>query len=166
MTTTATSDLAAHSITDLLRLSRSVLAELRRRGVVRSANAPAGDYGEYLVARAYGGAMAGQSTKSWDVRAPDGRTIQVKTRVVPTTATKAGLSPFRSYDFDAFVLVLLSSADLSVLKAVEMPMAVLHDHKKTSPYVNGDIVSTAIANLADPRIIDITDRLRAAAAEL
>ncbi|MBA2567895.1 MAG: hypothetical protein H0V11_00960 [Actinobacteria bacterium] len=43
---------------ELLALSRASLRELKRRGVVRSGNAPAGDYAELLVQRATGGEHA------------------------------------------------------------------------------------------------------------
>jgi hypothetical protein len=51
----------------LLSFSRAILAELRRRGVIRTGNAPAGDYAELLVQRASGGELAPNSEKSWDV---------------------------------------------------------------------------------------------------
>lgn len=40
---------AEQTVPELLAGYAMVLAELRRRGVVRSANAPAGDYGEWLI---------------------------------------------------------------------------------------------------------------------
>jgi hypothetical protein len=43
---------------ELLELSGGALAELRARGVVRTANAPAGDLAERLVADAMGGELA------------------------------------------------------------------------------------------------------------
>jgi hypothetical protein len=55
------------SIGELLALSRATLAELRKRGVVRTRNAPAGDYAEFLVQRATGGELASNAQKSWDV---------------------------------------------------------------------------------------------------
>jgi hypothetical protein len=70
------------SIGQLLSLSRAILAELRRRGVIRTGNAPAGDYAALLVQRATRGELAPNSQKSWDVRAPDGERLQVKARVV------------------------------------------------------------------------------------
>ena len=41
--------------------------KLMERGVVRTLNAPQGDYAEALVAQAYGGSLAPKSKKSWDV---------------------------------------------------------------------------------------------------
>lgn len=59
-------------IGELLALSRRILAELRRRCVIRSGNAPAGDYAELLVQRATSGELAPNSQKSWDAVARDG----------------------------------------------------------------------------------------------
>ncbi len=57
-------DLAEMTIGELLSLSRAILAELRRRGVIRTGNAPAGDYAELLVQRATGGEFAPNSQRS------------------------------------------------------------------------------------------------------
>ena len=92
--------LAALSVGELLALSRGILAELRRRGVIRSGNAPAGDYAELLVQRATQGELAPSSQKSWDVQTPTAERLQVKARVV-TNANARGerqLSAFRSWD--------------------------------------------------------------------
>src|SRR5438093_1508042 len=109
----------------LLALSRSCLRELRQRGVVRSGNAPAGDYAEYLVARWSGGTLADPSEKSWDVLtpAPDPERIQVKARVV-VDAHNAGqreLSVIRSFDFDILVALLFHD-DFRVWRACSLPV--------------------------------------------
>ena len=64
------------SVGELLASSRAILAELRRRGVIRTGNAPAGDYAELLVQRATGGQLAPNSQKSWDVLSPDGERLR------------------------------------------------------------------------------------------
>ena len=51
-------DLREMSIGALLGLSRGVLAELHRREVIRTTNAPAGDYAEWLAQRATKGELA------------------------------------------------------------------------------------------------------------
>jgi hypothetical protein len=98
---------------ELLEHSGQALAELRRRGIVRTANAPAGDLAERLVADAMSGELAPNSQKSWDVLAPPAHPgpwlrIQVKARVV-TDLQNAGqrqVSAFRSWDFEAAMFVL------------------------------------------------------------
>ncbi len=63
----ARTSLGESGIGELLALSRAIVAELRRRGVIRTGNAPAGDYAELLVQRATGGELAPDSQQSWDV---------------------------------------------------------------------------------------------------
>ena len=86
---------------ELLALSGGALAELRARGVVRTANAPAGDLAERLVADAMGGELAPNAQKSWDVLvratvadAPAQR-IQVKARVVTDSRQRRPTSGLR-----------------------------------------------------------------------
>ena len=56
---------------ELLGEYARILQELRSRGVVRTANAPLGDYAEYLALSVYGGELAPNSAKSYDIRAAD-----------------------------------------------------------------------------------------------
>lgn len=70
MASTEASELNRLTTGELLALSRRILAELRDRGVIKSGNAPAGDYAELLVRQATGGELAPQSQKSWDVKTP------------------------------------------------------------------------------------------------
>jgi hypothetical protein len=68
---------------------------------------PAGDYAALLVQRATSGDLAPASQRRWDVETPSGEHLQVKARVVtnPKTAGERQLSVFRSWDFDACVIV-------------------------------------------------------------
>jgi hypothetical protein len=95
---------------EILALNRQTLHELYRRGVIRTLNAPTGDWAELLVATAYGGELAPNSEKSFDVASPDGRRLQVKGRILdPDRVGSQILSAIRSWDFDACVVVLLST---------------------------------------------------------
>jgi hypothetical protein len=116
------------------------LAELRRRGVVRSNNAPAGDYAEWLVAKGLGGTLADTfSEKSWDVRLATNERVQVKTRVVsvPTRPGQLQTSPFRSWDFELAAFLLLRAEDYTVVKAALVPVAVVIEHGRWRQHVNG-----------------------------
>ena len=53
-------------VAELLALSRAILAELRRRGVIPTGNAPAGDYAELLVHCAASGELAPNSPGGLD----------------------------------------------------------------------------------------------------
>lgn len=154
---------ARASVGELLRASRLCLEELRTRGVLRTANAPAGDYAEYLVARAYDGELAPNSEKSWDVRASDGRTLQVKCRVGGSLRKSAVFSPFRSFGFDAAVLVLLDGDDMGVLQAFEVPSDIIQRSTRFSSHVNGHLLRAGSLATLSEGAIDVTAKLRAAA---
>src|SRR5947199_2346102 len=116
-------DMDAARTPDLLMGYARILGELRRRGVVRSANAPAGDYAEWLCWRALGGALEPNSKKSYDLVDDEGRTIQVKARVVsdPPKPGQVQTSPFRSWDFSHVAFVLLDERDYHVQRAALLP---------------------------------------------
>lgn len=156
--------LAGLSVAKLLELSRAILAELKRRGVIRSGNAPAGDYGELLVQRATGGELAPSSQKSWDVETPSGEHLQVKARVVtnPKAAGERQLSVFRSWDFDAGVIVLFDD-QFRVWRAAHLPVALLEQAARSVEHVRGFRVMATDALL--DRGDDWTELLRAATAD-
>lgn len=147
------------TVGELLTLSRRILAELRERGVIRTGNAPAGDYAELLVQRATKGELAPNSTKSWDILTPGKERLQVKARVVtnPSDTGQRQLSPFRSWDFDAAVIVLFDD-DFAVWRAACIPVEMVKDGSRFSEHVRGDRVFAKDELLA--RGEDWTDRLR------
>lgn len=151
------------SVQGLLAGYARTLAELRRLGVVRSANAPAGDYAEWLVAEALGGKLAeSPSEKSWDVKLPNDERVQVKTRLVsvPPRAGQLQTSPFRSWEFEKAAFVLLTSSDYKVVRGVLVSMAVAREHRRGRAHVNGDIVMMGAGLLDHPDATDITEELR------
>jgi hypothetical protein len=155
-------DLAKLSTGELLALSRLILAELRRRGVIRSGNAPAGDYAELLVCVSTGGELAPASQKSWDVQTTGAETLQVKARVItnPANAGERQLSVFRSWDFDAGIIVLFVD-DFRVRRAAKLTAAQLEAAARFVEHVKGYRVMATDALLDEGE--DWTDRLRKAA---
>jgi hypothetical protein len=154
--------LRALSPARLLALSRAILATLKDKGVIRSGNAPTGDYAELLVQRASGGELAEASQKSWDVKTPDGVRLQVKARVVTGDSGARGerqLSIFRSWDFDAGVIVLFDD-QFRVRRAACLPQSVLVEAGRRSERQGGWVVTATDALLE--RGEDWTERLRAA----
>jgi hypothetical protein len=133
--------LQASSTGELLALSRRILTELRRRDVLRTGNAPAGDYAELLVQQATNGELAPNAQRSWDVLTPAGEHLQVKARIV-TNRHKRGerqLSVFRSWDFDAAVVVLFDD-DFRVWRAARLPTEVVRSAGHYREYVRGNVV--------------------------
>jgi hypothetical protein len=71
-------------VSALLELHGDLLAELRRREIVRSANNPTGDYGELLFSRAFGWTLNGNSSADADAIDADGLRYQIKCRRLAT----------------------------------------------------------------------------------
>jgi hypothetical protein len=155
-------ELRAMRTGELLALSRAILAELRHREVIRTGNAPAGDYAELLVRVATGGELAPNSQRSWDVLTPEGERLQVKARVVtnPRRQGERQLSVFRSWDFDAAVVVLFDD-EFRVWRAARLPVQVLREQARFVEHVRGHRI------IARDELLDAgedwTERLRAAA---
>jgi hypothetical protein len=157
-------DLSVFSEAALFSLYRAILGELKQRGVIRTQNAPAGDYAEYLVAVALGGQLAPASEKSWDVLGQDGEKLQVKARVVsdPAQPGQLQLSPFRSFEFDSAVIVLLAAADYAVSRASKVPRHVVESAAVYRRHVNGSVVFAHPNVMGHPGATDLTEMLRAA----
>lgn len=158
-------DLGGATDAQLFEMYGLILATLRTRELIRTANAPAGDYAEYLVARALGGDLAPNSEKSFDVAAPEHGRVQVKARVVgeKITAGQRQTSPFRSHDYEYAALVMLSSADYSVRQAVLVSRQMVEDRAVFRKHVNGSILFMRPELMDHSDAIDITERLRAVA---
>lgn len=153
-------DLSQATVADLFALYGGILRELRERKIIRTLNAPVGDYAEYLVAGALGGELAPNSKKGRDVLA-QGRHLQVKSRVVNDVRNvgQRELSPFRSFEFDDLVVVLFG-ADYTVWKAVRLPMDIAKQRSSYDKHVNGYVLTATDRLLAGGE--DLTAQLRAA----
>jgi hypothetical protein len=144
----------------------STLSELRRRGVIRSNNAPAGDYGEWLIAQVLGATIvANAAMKSYDLTTSDGRRVQVKTRVVSLPVRRGQLqaSVFRSFDFDLAALVLLRDVDYAVHRAVLVPVQLVEALSTRVEHVNGWRLVMTAEVLDHQEAEDITVATRRAA---
>ncbi|HVL39857.1 MAG TPA: hypothetical protein VM328_10755 [Fimbriimonadaceae bacterium] len=151
---------------ELFQAYRAILSELKRRKIVRTANAPAGDYAEYLVARTLRGELAPNSERSYDLITEDGRRIQVKCRVAGDSGRnpRSQLSPFRTFGFDAAVVVL-SAPDYRVHQAVVIPRETVEASARFVKHVNGYVVHARPSFLNAPGNVDITDAVRRAASD-
>lgn len=159
--------LASASPNDMLSGYAAILRTLRERGVVRSANAPVGDYAELRVAQALSGELVENfSVKSYDLDCPDYERVQVKARLVsrPRRSGQLQTSPFRSWDFDHAALVLVDADTYVVEQAVLLPVAAVQAVASHRPHVNGAVVQMNAATMHHSQAVDITDLLRAASA--
>jgi len=136
----AETDLQSMSVRELLALWAGSLRELRDRGVVRTFNNPIGDIAEELVALHYGGERGSFSQKTWDVRVGD-EFLQVKALRRTGTRTRRNLSPIRSDEGYAAVIVVIFTEDLRVDEALRIPREVVNDLFARRPHVNGRIIN-------------------------
>lgn len=158
-------DLSSLSPRDLLSIYARILDELLRRNLIRTRNAPAGDYAEALVARALNGTLEPNSTKSWDVTTQTGQRVQVKARVVgPSTRMSAKHSVFRSwgFDFDIPVFVTFDQETYVVTSAVSVPVASVEGTARFSSHVAGSTLRIGTNMLALDGAEDITTLVKAA----
>ncbi len=124
------------STRELLAEYERILAELRRREIIRTNDAPAGQYAEWLAREVLGGELAPNSTKSYDLTTPDGQRLQVKARVLRNdVAGERLLSPFRSFDFDQ-ALVLLFDVAYRVKRATLLPADLIRDNSAEDLHSN------------------------------
>ena len=147
---------------ELLAGYEKLLRELRRREVVRTNDAPSGQYAEWLAQRAFGGDLAPNSVKSYDLIAQTGRRLQAKARVIPDPSRISGerqLSPFRSFDFDDALIILFDST-YQVSRAVLLDVETVVNHSRESSHVNGRVLIArdSVLDLGD----DVTDLLNSA----
>lgn len=126
------------SVGELLQLYAGIRAELRQRGLTRTNNAPIGDLAEYAARRAYGGQLAPNSARSYDLTADDGRRIQVKARAVSASNHRSRkFSVIRTFDFDATVFIVVDEDTAALLSAFEWTAADVQAHGSRSDHTNG-----------------------------
>jgi hypothetical protein len=149
-------DFAGLSVQQLLRLSRDAVTELRRRGIVRTANLAVGDYAEWLVAKTVNGNLVSNSTKSHDILTPSNERLQVKCRVVTDIRRRSErqLSAFRSWDCEAVVIVLFDES-FNVRRMTQLPMRVVRAVARSHAYVNGHIVFATDELLSRPEAVQL-----------
>lgn len=137
--------LEGFSTPTLLRQYADILAELRARGVIRTANAPVGDYAEHLAQRVYGGTLETNSVKSHDLLSAASKRIQVKARAVGKANNRTTkFSTFRSFQFDLACFLLFDVRTYDLIWARELSPDVARSLARHSDHVNGDHLTRAV----------------------
>jgi hypothetical protein len=148
---------AEWTVGQLIGTYASILEELRKRGLIRTNNAPVGDLAEYAASIVYDGVLAPNSEKSYDLIASDGRRIQVKVRNIrPETSPSATFSVIRSFEFDACIFVLIDTVNDRVQGAFEWTAAEVQDFGVHREHTNGIAIRVAQARRHG---IDLTDQV-------
>jgi hypothetical protein len=152
----------ALTVRELLQYYVDILAELRKRNIVRTANSPLGDYTEWLVAQKLNLTLSGNSTAGYDAIDVAGTKYQIKSRRVHPANRSRQLSPIRNLDdqhFDYLIAVIFND-DFSIQQAVKIPHAVISEYASYRDHVNGHILHIRGAVLKDSRMEDLTALLQ------
>lgn len=153
----------------LLQAHAAILDELRTREIVRTGNAPLGDFAEHLFARAFSWRLAPNSASGHDATDAAGLRFQIKCRRLRNGAPgERQLSviralPERKFDYLAAVLF---APDFHVSKAALIPHAVVTSRASHIPHVNGwrFILDDVVWSL--PGVRDVTASLAAVADQI
>ena len=157
-------DLTSAPVSALLELHGDVLAELRRREIVRSANNPTGDYGELLFSRAFGWTLNGNSSADADAIDADGLRYQIKCRRLATPKGSRQLGFIRRLPdrpFNHLAAVLLDGK-FRVLRGAIFPYKVVQSQ---AAYVDSVrawrfMLRDSVRELSG--VVDVTAELRSA----
>jgi hypothetical protein len=152
----------------LLRRQGEILAELRRREIVRTANGPLGDIAELLCARAFGWTLAENGASGHDAEDGEGLRYQVKARRLASPSASRQLSFIRKLPekpFDQLVGVLFDS-HFNVFRAALVPYAVVLARSSYVAHTNGWRFHLKNCVWAEPGVEDVTAQLRACAETL
>src|SRR5579862_3358017 len=158
----ACSDLGAlvgnSTVSELLAMHAAALDELRKRQIVRSANAPGGDYAELLFTHAFGWTRAENSTAGYDAIDWSHRRYQIKSRRLSMQNGSRQLSALRrlpEQHFDYLAAVLFEK-DYKISKAAMIPYEVVvslarfQQHTNSWTFILDDTVWTL------PSVRDVT----------
>jgi hypothetical protein len=156
------------TVSELLALHASALDELRRREIVRSGNAPGGDYAELLFTRAFGWTRTENSVAGHDATDWSGRRYQIKSRRLSTPNGSRQLSALRQLPdqhFDYLAAVLFEK-DYKVSKAAMIPHEIVVSRARFQQHTNSWVFFLDDTVWKLPDVGDVTQQLRHAAAAL
>ena len=110
----------------LFELHSKIESDLRRRGIIKTANNPTGDYAEHLFLTAFPRwEPAGNAQKGFDATGQEGR-YQIKGRRIVGRGSRqlSAIRDLKDNHFD-FLVAVLFKEDYSVDRAVIIPHAVI-----------------------------------------
>lgn len=155
-------------VTQLLILHSQIMDELRDREIVRTANAPLGDYAELLFATAFGWSLENNSSNGHDATDAAGLRYQIKSRRVTPRNASRQLSAIRrlpDHAFD-FLAAVLFDETYRVTKAIVIPHATVVRRAKRVEHTNSWRFMLDDRVWAEDGVRDVTTALVSAAAAI
>lgn len=125
-------------VTELLILHSQIMDELREREIVRTGNAPLGDYAELLFATAFGWSLESNSSSGHDATDAAGLRYQIKSRRITVRNASRQLSAIRRLPDDTFdfLAAVLFNESYRVTKAILIPHEVVVRRAKRVEHTN------------------------------
>lgn len=136
----------------LVRLWADAMGELRKRGLVRSANNPVADLAERAAADQLGLTLQSKSNRGYDAVDSLGRRYEIKARRVTGANRSRQLSPLRNLDerhFD-FLVAVIYDENLHLDELWKIPVDHVLACATYRPYVNAHIAHAKGAMLEPP----------------
>lgn len=162
-------DIASLSVIELLRAHGAVLEELRRREIVRSANNPVSDLAELLFCRAYPDwVRENNSAAGHDAIDPSGVRYQIKARRLHPRNRSRQMSALRNLPKDPFDYLagVLFDKDFGIYRAAIIPLTVIKEKTSHVAHTNSWRFLLRDEIWTIPGVVDVTDKVRDAAASL
>jgi hypothetical protein len=146
---------------ELLRQYTAVIDELKNRGIVRTNNAPLGDFTEWLVAKRMNLDLAPNSKAGYDAISDAGVKFQIKGRRVTPSNNSRQLSAIRKYeeaDFEYLIAVIFDE-NFSIIEAYLISHEIVGKYGRFQKHTNALNLIMSGAILDDPGIMKVGELL-------
>jgi hypothetical protein len=157
-------DVSSKSVPALLKLYADVHEALRRRGLMRSSNAPTGDFAAFLFCKAFGWEQPVNPNVGYDAKDSTGTLYQIRgrriTRYSPSRELPA-LPDLKNRPFHALAAVLFNE-DFTVGRAALIPIEVVEAKSSFSEHAKAWRFLLTDAVWEVPGVTDVTSALRKA----
>ncbi len=150
----------AQSTLDLMRSNTAVVAELKKRSVIRTKNIT-GDYAEYLAAQTIGLELAPSSTPGFDGTDENGTRYQVKARQWTPTNKSRKLSAISDINGFDLLVAILFDPNWVVDAAAIIPSGIAKQLAKLDKRNNSYILYARDHVMKHSAATDITEDMKA-----
>lgn len=137
--------------------SYNLISKLLKDELGRTSNI-VGEYAEDLIKDYVNGELLPPSKKSADVKSPDGKLYQVKSRVIKGKMTGT-LGTIRSWDFDFLATIIFDEYGNITYAGITSKNAA-KEFSNYTEHQNGNIISLSQKFINDKRNIDITNAIK------
>lgn len=155
-------DIRSLSVGQLLSFHSDISAELKQRGITRSANNPTGDLAEYIFCKAFHWEQAANSVKGYDAIGK-GVKYQIKGRRLHKNNKSRQLSALRDLETRPFDMLagLLFNPDYTIYRAAIIPYDYVLKHTRQSNHTNSHLFHLRDSVWDNESVQDVTYILKA-----